>query len=77
MIGFLNKNAILLAAIAGGVVMFMLYDSSRVERGKQIVVEESRKKAAAANERNAKIREKVKEPGAAERLLRHSCRDCD
>lgn len=44
--------------------------------GADRVITSSVKQGEKANEKNARIREQTKRPGAFERLLRDSCRDC-
>lgn len=67
----------ILAGALVGLVALGINNHFQRQKGAEQVITGSIERGKAANERNAKIREKVKEPGAAERLLRHSCRDCD
>ena len=69
-IGWIVSGAIV------GLVALSINNAVQRSKGAAAVVTGSIEKAKAANERNAKIREKAKEPGAAERLLRDHCRDC-
>ena len=59
-----------------GLVALSINNAVQRSKGAAAVVTGSIEKAKAANERNAKVREKAKQPGAADRLLRDSCRDC-
>jgi len=59
-----------------GLVALSVNNAVQRSKGAATVIEESKQKARIANERNAKIREQVKAPGAAERVLRNYCRDC-
>lgn len=67
-------------AVAGLVVGWVLLQVNNAWQrsvGAEKVITSSIKQGEAANETNRKIREKVKAPGAFERLLRGHCRDCD
>lgn len=47
------------------------------KKGAQKVIEKSVKKGKEINRVNAKVRKSAKRPGAAGRVLRDYCRDCD
>lgn len=55
----------------------MLRDQSLRKEGAANVVAEAKEKGKANAEQSRKAHQKAREPGAADRLLRDSCRDCD
>lgn len=59
-----------------GLVALGVNNAWQRKKGAEQVITSSIEKAKAANERNARIREKTKAPGAPERVLRDFCRDC-
>lgn len=67
----------IVAGAVVGLVALGINNSWQRKKGAEQVITSSIQKAKAINERNARIREKAKQPGAFERLLRNSCRDCD
>lgn len=66
----------IVAAALVGLVALSINNSWQRHKGAERIITNSIERGKAANERNAKIREKVKAPGAAERVLRNYCRDC-
>lgn len=66
----------IVAAALVGLVALSINNSWQRHKGAERIITNSIEWGKAANERNAKIREKVKAPGAAERVLRNYCRDC-
>ena len=66
----------IVAGVLVGWLALSINNSWQRHKGAERIITNSIKHGKAANERNAKIREKVKAPGAFERLLRDSCRDC-
>lgn len=64
------------AAITVGGVLLWWNNSVQRQKGADAVITGSIEKAKAANAKNEIIRQKTKQPGAAERLLRDACRDC-
>lgn len=66
----------IVAAALVGLVALSINNSWQRHKGAERIITNSIEHGKAANERNAKIREKVKAPGAAERVLRNYCRDC-
>lgn len=66
----------IVAAALVGLVALSINNSWQRHKGAEQIITNSIEHGKAANERNAKIREKVKAPGAAERVLRNYCRDC-
>jgi len=66
----------IVAAALVGLVALSINNSWQRHKGAERIITNSIKHGKAANERNARIREKVKAPGAAERVLRNYCRDC-
>lgn len=64
----------------GSLALFIAWKANNYyhqQKGKAIVIEESIEAGKEKNRVNAKIRKDAKRPGAAERLLRDYCRDCD
>lgn len=59
-----------------GVSACMLRDNSLRNQGKAEVVQESKAAGAEANAKNKEVRAAARKPGAADRLLKDSCRDC-
>jgi hypothetical protein len=75
----LFKRSMLVRLMAAGAAAFIAIKSyAFYERGvgKEQLREESRKAGKIINAKNEKVRKAAKEPGAAERLLKESCRDC-
>ena len=66
----------IVAAALVVLVALSINNSWQRHKGAERIITQSIERGKAANERNAKIREKVKAPGAAERVLRNYCRDC-
>lgn len=64
------------AGIAIGLVALGLNNAWQRHKGASQIVAQSIEQGKRINEKNRKIREKVKAPGAAERVLRNYCRDC-
>ncbi|HPE81955.1 hypothetical protein [Denitromonas sp.] len=67
------------ALIAGAGVLVtscVVRDRSVEQRGAAKVVSASKKAGAKANATNREVRRRAAEPGAFERLLEESCRDC-
>jgi hypothetical protein len=65
--------------VAGVLVGFVaLQMNNAVQRGKgaAMVYEDAKREGRQINAKNETIRQKAKQPGAADRLLRDSCRDC-
>jgi hypothetical protein len=65
--------------VAGVLVGFVaLQVNNAVQRGKgaAMVYEDAKREGRQINAKNEAIRQKAKQPGAADRLLRDSCRDC-
>jgi hypothetical protein len=65
--------------VAGVLVGFVaLQMNNAVQRGKgaAMVYEDAKREGRQINAKNEAIRQKAKQPGAADRLLRDSCRDC-
>lgn len=65
------------AGVVVGWVALLINNAWQRSIGANQVVTSSVKQAKKANDTNAAIREKVKVPGAPERVLRDFCRDCD
>lgn len=61
-----------------GVSACMIRDGRIKETGRQEVVQASKAAGAEANEKNAKVRDRARVPGSADRLRadRATCRDC-
>jgi len=66
----------IMAGVLVGWLALSINNSWQRHKGAERIITHSIEYGKAANERNAKIREKVKAPGAAERVLRDFCRDC-
>jgi hypothetical protein len=66
----------IVAALLVGFVALGINNAVQRQKGAAAVIEASKEKARIANAKNAVVRQKAKEPGAFERLLRDSCRDC-
>lgn len=64
------------ASVLVGWIFLQINNARQRSVGAEQVITNSIQRGKAANETNAKIREQAKTPGAAERLLRDSCRDC-
>lgn len=60
-----------------GLVALGVNNAWQRQKGANQVITSSIEQGKAINEKNARVRERAKEPGAFERLLRNSCRDCD
>jgi hypothetical protein len=76
----LFKRSMLVRLMAAGAAAFIAIKSyAFYERGvgKEQLRQESRNAGKAANEKNAKVRSAARKPGAFDRLLKDSCRDCD
>lgn len=62
------------------VVALVAWDRVRIwnaeSRGAEKVVTRSRDEGNKINAKNAEVRERTGQPGAAERVLRRYCRDC-
>ncbi len=68
-----------IALISGGgllVTSCVVRDRSVEQRGASKVLAVSKQAGARANEINRKVRAAARQPGAFERLLKSSCRDC-
>lgn len=66
---------------SGGVIALLVTscvvrDRSVEQRGSQKVVAASKAQGAKANAINENVRRRAAEPGASDRLLNGSCRDC-
>lgn len=79
-LAFLKANIFRVAAtstvIAALVGSCMLRDASLRKEGAARVIATAKEQGKANAERSRKAHEKAREPGAADRLLRDSCRDC-
>lgn len=60
-------------AFVGGVAY---YNEMQKMKGEARVIERSKTASKANAEKSRKAHEKARQPGAADRLLRDSCRDC-
>lgn len=82
MIAALNGLSLLArVGIAAGLVAVLvgscaLRDASLRKEGAARVIATAKEQGKANAERSRKAHEKAREPGAADRLLRDSCRDC-
>jgi hypothetical protein len=76
----LSRLSIQLAAIVGGagllVTSCVVRDRSVEQRGAAKIVAASKKEGAKANATNEVVRRDAAVPGAVDRLLKDSCRDC-
>lgn len=78
----LSPNIILVAvAVAAGTVVFVLNQqrvayNHGVTAGKTEIIEASKEEGKKANEEATKAHTAASKPGAADRLRKHSCRDC-
>jgi hypothetical protein len=69
-------------ATVAGVVLFIVgsiavYNESQKMKGEARVIERSQKQGKANERKAAKAHERARAPGAADRLRRDACRDCD
>lgn len=74
-IGTTTGRVVLLA-----VALFTAWQVDRAiqrQRGAAAVVEQSIETGREINDQNQKVRSAARRPGAADRLLRKYCRDCD
>lgn len=80
MIFGLSRFGLQLAAVIGGagllVTSCVVRDRNVEQRGAQKVVAASKAQGAKANAINENVRRRAAEPGASDRLLNGSCRDC-
>lgn len=58
------------------VASIAVYNESQKQKGEARVIERSQKQGKINAQKSAKAHEKARTPGAADRLLRDSCRDC-
>lgn len=65
-----------LAVALAGLVALKLYGYQKKQEGKQELRVESQKAGEVAGKKSEQEHAKAEKPGAAERLLRNSCRDC-
>lgn len=79
MFGLSRLSVQAIALIGGGgllVTSCVVRDRSVEQRGAQKVVAASKQAGAKANAINENVRRRAAEPGASDRLLNGSCRDC-
>lgn len=69
----LGASAAIVALLVGSCA---LRDHRIEQRGAAKVVAASKEAGAKANETSRKVRDAARQPGAFERLLKDSCRDC-
>lgn len=76
----LSRLAVQAIALVGGgsllVTSCVVRDRNVEQRGAQKVVAASKAQGAKANAINENVRRRAAEPGASDRLLNGSCRDC-
>jgi hypothetical protein len=63
-------------AILAGWIAWNANNAYQRHQGATKVIVKSKEAGLAANVKNAKVRDRAREPGAAERLQRDACRDC-
>jgi hypothetical protein len=76
----LFKRSMLVRLMAAGAAAFIAIKSYALyERGvgKEQLRQDSQKAGKIINAKNAKVRERAREPGAAARVQQEFCRDCD
>jgi len=66
----------IIAGVAVGLVALGINNHLQRQRGAAEIITQSIKQGQAINRKNEQIRQKAKQPGAAERVLRDFCRDC-
>lgn len=71
-IQIISSSAVMALVVGSCVVR----DRNIETRGAEKIVAASKKQGAKANEINRKVRARAAEPGASDRLLKSSCRDC-
>lgn len=71
-----SKMARIVVACLAGLLAIKLYGLYQQQVGKRAVIEQSIERGRQANVENSNVRKQASKPGAFERLLRDSCRDC-
>lgn len=74
--GFLSKNALMAGAIAGAIALFLTYDTSRVNAGKEIQKAKQVETDEKAKKQVRSARRRVRSAGSSNRLRKEWCRDC-
>lgn len=64
------------AGLVVGFVALQINNAVQRSKGAATVIEASKEQGKANAEKSRKAHEKARQPGAADRLLRDSCRDC-
>jgi hypothetical protein len=73
----LSPNVILAAVVvAGAVAIYAQQQRAAYDKGAGAVITQSKEAGKQAHAKARKAHRAARQPGAAERLLKNSCRDC-
>lgn len=64
------------AGVVVGLVALQINNAVQRGKGAALVYEASKQEGRQINAQNEKVRQQVKQPGAADRLRKSDCRDC-